>query len=223
MVIAIPTGVKIFSWLATLWGGRIRLDTPMLFAIGFLVLFTIGGLTGVVMASASLDIAIHDTYYIIAHFHYVLSMGAVFALIGGIYLWIGKITGYKYKEELGRIHFWSLFIGVNLTFFVQHFLGLAGMPRRIPDYPDVYSSWNVISSLGSIISVVSTVVFFYAIYRVFVDKIEAGDNAWEILPFFLADNIKEKDNNIIIKVPVTTLEWQETSPPSFHTNTELPL
>jgi cytochrome c oxidase subunit 1 len=168
MIIAIPTGIKIFSWLATIWSGSIEMKTPFLFVLGFLFLFTVGGVTGVVLANAGLDIAFHDTYYVVAHFHYVLSMGAVFGLFGGFYYWIGKMLGLRYNELLGQIHFWSFFIGVNITFFPMHFLGLAGMPRRIPDYPDCYAKWNKIASLGSMISVLSTVVFFYMIYMMFV-------------------------------------------------------
>lgn len=164
MIIAVPTGIKIFSWLATMWGGSLKFETPMLFTLGFLLLFVIGGVTGVIMSTSGLDIAIHDTYYIVAHFHYVLSMGAVFGIFAGFYYWIGKITGRQYPEILGQIHFWLFFIGVNLTFFPMHFLGLAGMPRRIPDFPDAYSSWNAICSLGSYISFFSAVLFFYVVY-----------------------------------------------------------
>lgn len=167
MIIAVPTGIKIFSWIATMWGGRISFKTPMLFAIGFVFLFTIGGLTGVIMANSGIDIALHDTYYIIAHFHYVLSMGAVFAIFSGFYFWIGKMTGLQYSEVLGQIHFYLFFIGVNLTFFPMHFLGLSGMPRRIPDYPDAYAGWNLVASYGSYLSALSAVFFFYVVFYTF--------------------------------------------------------
>lgn len=163
MVIAIPTGIKIFSWIATLFGGMIRLKTPMLFTLGFIVLFTIGGLTGIVLSNAGLDISLHDTYYVVAHFHYVLSMGAAFAFFSAFYFWFWKITGFSYSEEKGVIHFWLTLIGVNITFFPMHFAGLNGMPRRVPDYPDVFSLWNSISSYGSFLSFLSLVYFFYII------------------------------------------------------------
>merc|ERR1712129_680361 len=170
MIIAIPTGIKIFSWLATLWGGSIDLRTPGLFALGFIFLFTVGGVAGVVLANSGLDIALHDMYYVVAHFHYVLSMGAVFGMLGGIYYWFEKITGVSYPETLGKIHFWIFFVGANLTFFPMHFLGIAGMPRRIPDYPDAFSDFNQIASYGSYISAFSAIFFFYIVFVSFVNK-----------------------------------------------------
>jgi len=164
MVIAVPTGIKIFSWLATMWGGSILLETPMLFATGFLFLFTVGGVTGVALSNSGINAILHDTYYVVAHFHYVLSMGAVFGIFAGWYYWIGKITGLRYNEMLGQIHFWLFFIGVNLTFFPMHFLGLAGMPRRIPDYPDSFAPWNFLATFGSYFSVFSACFFFYVAY-----------------------------------------------------------
>lgn len=165
MVIAIPTGIKVFNWMATVWGGSVWLHTPMYFALGFILLFTMGGLTGVLLANAGIDVAPHDTYFVVGHFHYVSSMGAVFAIFAGFYYWFGKITGYQYNEFLGQMHFWVTFIGVNMTFFPMHLLGLAGMPRRIPDYPDMYYSWNIICSLGSIISLCGIILWFYIIYN----------------------------------------------------------
>jgi len=197
MVIAVPTGIKIFSWLATMWGGSINLQTPFLFVIGFIFLFTVGGLTGVALANAGLDIAFHDTYYVVGHFHYVLSMGAVFGVFAGFYYWIGKMTGLQYNEFLGRLHFALFFIGVNVTFFPMHFLGLSGMPRRIPDYPDAFASWNYISSFGSMISIVSLGVFFYMIYDLFTNqnnKKEAltGNDYWSYT--FISPRIKNLSN-----------------------------
>lgn len=164
IIIAIPTGIKIFSWIATLWGGRLIIKTPILFALGFLFLFTVGGLTGVILANAGVDVALHDTYYVVAHFHYVLSIGAVFAIFGGFYLWVEKITGRSYTEIYGQIHFWLTFVGVNLTFFPIHFLGLSGIPRRIPDYPDAFAGWNAIASFGSLLSGVALLFFLFVVY-----------------------------------------------------------
>jgi len=179
MIIAVPTGIKIFSWIATMWGGSIRFTTPMLFAVGFIFLFTIGGLTGVVLANSGINAVMHDTYYVVAHFHYVLSMGAVFSIFAGWYYWIGKITGLQYPEVLGQIHFWLFFFGVNITFFPMHFLGLAGMPRRVPDYADALAGWNAVASFGSYISAISAIFFFYVVYVTFTQgKVIKAKNIW---------------------------------------------
>jgi cytochrome c oxidase subunit I len=203
MVIAVPTGVKIFSWIATMWGGSIEFRTPMLWAIGFIFLFTVGGVTGVVLANAAVDRALHDTYYVVAHFHYVLSLGAVFAIFGGWYYWFPKMFGYNYNETIGKLHFWLTFIGVNLVFFPQHFLGLAGMPRRYIDYPDAFAGWNLISSIGAYISLAGLVVFLYGFYAALARRERAADNPWG--------------------PGATTLEWTLPSPPPFHQFNTLPV
>jgi cytochrome c oxidase subunit 1 len=217
MIIAVPTGIKIFSWLATCYGGSVRYSTSMLFALGFVALFTIGGLTGVVLANASMDVAMHDTYYVVAHFHYVLSMGAVFSIYAGFYYWAPKITGKMYSETLGQVHFWTLFIGVNVTFFPQHFLGLAGMPRRIPDYPDAFEGWNYVSSMGSIISVIATMVFMYVIYDMLVNQPVASANPWGTPAFFTST--QEYVNG---SQAATSLEWALESPTPYHAFEMLP-
>ncbi len=196
MVIAVPTGIKIFSWIATMWGGSIDFRVPMLWAVGFIFLFTLGGVTGVQLANAGFDYVVHDTYFVVAHFHYVLSLGAVFAIFGGFYYWFPKMSGYMYNEMLGRVHFWVTFVGVNLVFFPQHFLGLAGMPRRYVDYPDAFAGWNFISSIGSYISGIGVLIFLYMLYDAFAKKRLAGANPWG--------------------PGATTLEWMLPSPPPFH-------
>src|ERR1700756_4925864 len=203
MVIAVPTGVKIFSWIATMWGGSIEFKTPMLWAIGFIFLFTIGGVTGVVLANAGVDRVLQDTYYVVAHFHYVLSLGAVFTIFAGWYYWFPKMSGYMYSETIGKLHFWLTFIGVNFVFFPQHFLGLAGMPRRVADYPDAFAGWDLVSSLGSYLSGLVALVFFFGVAQAFMRKEKAADNPWG--------------------AGATTLEWTLPSPPPFHQYNELPL
>lgn len=168
MIIAIPTGIKIFSWIATLWGSSVELKAPIIFALGFIFLFTVGGVTGVVLANSGIDIGLHDTYYVVAHFHYVLSMGAVFSIFGGFYYWFNKITGLNYSEFLAQLHFSVFFIGVNLTFFPMHYLGVAGMPRRIPDYPDAFYVFNQIASWGSYVSAFSLIIFFVCVLDAFL-------------------------------------------------------
>ncbi len=202
MVIAVPTGIKIFSWVATMWGGSITFETPMLFALGMIFLFVIGGVTGVVLANAGIDTALHDTYYVVGHFHYTMSMGALFSIFAGIYYWIGKMSGRHYDEFLGKVQFWTLFIGVNLTFFPMHFSGLAGMPRRYVDYPDAFAGWNMVSSWGAYLSAFSAVLFLFIMFRTFTAGRRCEDNPWG--------------------EGATTLEWQCASPPPFHTYEELP-
>jgi cytochrome c oxidase subunit I len=203
MVIAVPTGVKIFSWIATMWGGSIQFRVPMLWALGFIFLFTVGGVTGVVLSNAGIDRNLHDTYYVVAHFHYVLSLGAVFAIFAGWYYWFPKMTGYMYNEALGKLHFWLTFIGANVLFFPQHFLGLAGMPRRYVDYPAGFAYWNHVSSIGSYITATATLLFLGSMfYAYFIRRQRALDNPWG--------------------AGATTLEWKLSSPPAFHSYETLP-
>ena len=202
MVIAVPTGIKVFSWIATMWGGSIEFKTPMLWAIGFIFLFTLGGVTGVVLSNTGIDRSLHDTYYVIAHFHYTMSLGATFGIFCGWYYWFPKMTGYLYSEFLGKLHFWLTFIGVNTIFFPQHFLGLSGMPRRIVDYPEAFAGWNMVSSVGALLSTIGLVVFLISIVDAFARKRKAADNPWG--------------------VGATTLEWTLPSPPPFHTFETLP-
>ena len=224
LIIAVPTGIKIFSWIATMWGGSIRFTTPMLWAIGFVFLFTVGGVTGVVLANAGMDTALHDTYYVVAHFHYVLSLGAVFALFAGFYYWIGKMSGRQYPEWMGQIHFWLTFIGVNLVFFPQHFLGLQGMPRRYIDYAGEIPpeellgpmadpvekfkwlqeqeygqhAWNLVSSYGAYMTGIATLWFVVVVFYTLLFGRKASDNYWDVQP------------------QSYTLEWSVSSPPPFH-------
>ena len=203
MVIAVPTGVKIFSWIATMWGGSITFETPMLWALGFIFLFTLGGVTGVVLANAGVDLALHDTYYVVAHFHYVLSLGAVFGIVCGIYYWFGKMTGRLIPEFAGKIHFWTTFIGVNLIFFPQHFLGLQGMPRRYIDYPDAQAGWNMVSSIGAYIAFASTLFFIGLMIWSMRNGKRATADYWN--------------------AGGTTWEWTVSSPPPFHTFDDVPV
>jgi cytochrome c oxidase subunit 1 len=203
MVIAVPTGIKVFSWIATMWGGSVEFKTPMLFAFGFLFLFTVGGVTGVVLSQAGIDRAYHDTYYVVAHFHYVMSLGAVFCIFAGIYYWIGKMSGRQYPEWAGKLHFWTFFVGANLTFFPQHFLGRQGMPRRYIDYPEAFALWNEVSSWGAFLSFGSFVFFIGVVFwTLLAGRRVTEDNYWG--------------------PSADTLEWTVSSPPPEHTFETLP-
>ena len=202
MVIAVPTGVKVFSWIATMWGGSISFKPPMIWALGFIFLFTVGGVTGVMLANAGVDRSLHNTYYVVAHFHYVLSLGAVFSIFAGWYYWFPKMSGYNYSEPLANLHFALTFVGANILFFPQHFLGLAGMPRHYADYPEAFAYWNRISSYGAYITALGTVVFFICILHAFLRRQKAANNPWG--------------------VGATTLEWTLPSPPAFHSFETLP-
>ena len=203
MVIAVPTGIKIFSWIATMWGGSVSFKTPMVWAMGFIFMFTVGGVTGVVLANGGLDDNLHDTYYVVAHFHYVLSLGAVFSLFAGFYYWFGKMSGRRLNEFLGHLHFWVFFIGVNVLFFPMHFLGNSGMPRRYPDYPEAFAYWNGVASLGYVIMAVGVLIFFVNVIWSLVAGRRAEGNYWG--------------------EGATTLEWTLTSPPPYHQFETLPI
>ncbi|MEM7211103.1 MAG: cytochrome c oxidase subunit 1 [Pseudomonadota bacterium] len=203
LTIAVPTGIKIFSWIATMWGGSIEFKTPMLYALGFIFLFTFGGVTGIVLSQAGVDRAYHDTYYVVAHFHYVMSLGAVFAIFAGLYYWIGKMCGRQYNETLGKVQFWTMFIGANITFFPQHFIGRQGMPRRYLDYPEAFEFYHYISSIGAFISIASFLLFLYImVSTVFAGRKITEENYWDD------------------KYPA--LEWSLPNPPPAHTFEILP-
>ena len=203
MVIAVPTGIKIFSWIATMWGGSVSFKVPMVWALGFIFMFTVGGVTGVVLANGGIDDNLHDTYYVVAHFHYVLSLGAVFGLFAGFYYWFPKMSGRHMSELLGHLHFWIFFIGVNVMFFPMHFLGNQGMPRRYPDYTAAYAYWNEIASIGYMIMAVGVLIFFINLAYAYLAGRKAEGNYWG--------------------EGATTLEWTLTSPPPFHQFEELPV
>jgi cytochrome c oxidase subunit 1 len=203
MVIAVPTGIKIFSWIATMWGGSLEFKSPLVWAIGFIFLFTVGGVTGVVLANGGIDDNLQDTYYVVAHFHYVLSLGAVFSLFAGFYYWFPKMSGRMHSEFLAHAHFWVFFIGVNVIFFPQHFLGMNGMPRRYPDYAPAFAYWNHISSIGYVIMAVGMLFFFVNMIYAFTAGKKAPANYWG--------------------EGATTLEWSLSSPPPFHQFETLPI
>ena len=203
MVIAVPTGIKIFSWIATMWGGSITLKAPMLFAIGFLFMFTVGGVTGIVLSQAPIDRVYHDTYYVVAHFHYVMAIGAAFCLFSGVYYWIGKMSGRQYNERLAQVHFWMFFIGTNVTFFPQHFLGRQGMPRRYIDYPEQFSLYNEMSSYGAFLSFASFLLFFFIVFQCLTRGAKITENA------YWGEH-------------ADTLEWTLPNPPPEHTFEQLP-
>ena len=202
MVIAVPTGIKIFSWIATMWGGSLSFKTPMVWALGFIFMFTVGGVTGVLLANGGVDNYMHDTYYVVAHFHYVLSLGAVFALFAGFYYWFPKMSGKMMNEALGHLHFWVFFIGVNILFFPMHFLGQQGMPRRYPDFAEGFAYWNHVASIGYMVMAAGMLIFFVNLFMSLFAGKKAAANPWG--------------------EGATTLEWTLSSPPPFHQFETLP-
>jgi cytochrome c oxidase subunit 1 len=202
MLIAVPTGVKVFNWVSTMWKGSMTFETPMLFALGFIILFTIGGFSGLMLAITPVDFQYHDTYFVVAHFHYVLVSGAIFSIMAAAYYWLPKWTGNMYDERLGKIHFWLSTIFVNVLFFPQHFLGLAGMPRRIPDYSLQFADWNMVSSIGGFAFGLTQLLFCYIVYKTIRGGEKATDRVWE---------------------GATGLEFEQlSSPPPYHSFTEAP-
>jgi cytochrome c oxidase subunit 1 len=201
MLIAVPTGVKVFNWVSTMWRGSMTFETPMLFAIAFVVLFTIGGFSGLMLAITPVDFQYHDTYFVVAHFHYVLVTGALFGIFAGVYFWLPKWTGHMYNETLGKWHFWLSTISVNVLFFPQHFLGLAGMPRRIPDYAVQFADWNMVSSIGGFVFGLSQFLLVYLVWQTIRGGEQATDQVWE---------------------GAHGLEWTLSSPPPYHTFVEAP-
>ena len=196
VMIAVPTAVKVFNWTATMWRGSMTFETPMLWAIAFVFLFTIGGFTGLMLGVAPVDFQYHDSYFVVAHFHYVLVTGALFAIIAGVYYWLPKWTGNMYSEKLGKLHFWLSTISVNVLFFPQHFLGLEGMPRRIPDYSPIFADWNMVSSIGGFVFGASQLLFMYIVIKTIRGGEKATDQVWE---------------------DAEGLEWTVPSPAPYHT------
>jgi cytochrome c oxidase subunit 1 len=202
MLIAVPTGVKVFNWVATMFKGSLTFETPMLFAVAFVVLFTVGGFSGIMLAIAPVDFQYQDTYFVVAHFHYVLVPGAVFGIVAGVYYWLPKWTGKMYDESLGKMHFWLSFVGLNLTFFPMHFVGLAGMPRRIPDYALQFADFNMMASMGAFLFGTSQLVFVYLVIKTVRSGKEAAQVPWE---------------------SAGGLEWTLPTPLPYHTFTTPPV